>query len=122
MHDRADDIVLVANELVGMAYRHQGRGERGIDCVGVPIYIAHRLELSNWDTKDYGPRPALHVFNKMIVATGATRIPMPELSRDRCRRVLESGSSSVCCIAARVAGRRKRFATADFGRRTGGGR
>ena len=95
MHARANDIVSVANELVGLIYRHQGRGKEGVDCVGVPIYIAHRLGLSDWDTKDYGPRPALQVFNKMIITTGATRIPMSDLSHGDMVQVSWDGAPPV---------------------------
>lgn len=81
MHARTDEIVAIANELIGMKYRHQGRGNGSIDCVGVPIYIAKKLGLSDWDTVNYGPRPALRVFNELIIKTGLIRISMTELSR-----------------------------------------
>lgn len=94
-HAKADDIVTVANELVGTKYRHQGRSVGGIDCVGVPIYIAHRLGLSSWDTKDYSPRPALREFNRLIIKTGATRIPMTELSHGDMVQISWEGTAPV---------------------------
>ena len=95
MHAKADDIVRVANTLVGMKYRHQGRGQGSIDCVGVPIYIAHELGLSTWDTTDYGPRPVLHKFNKLIVKTGATRIPMKDLTHGDMVQISWEGAAPV---------------------------
>ena len=95
MHPRANEIVQVANELVGLRYRHHGRGEGTIDCVGVPIYIAKKLGISDWDTKDYGPRPALHEFNRLIRETGATRIPMNELSHGDMVQVSWEGTPPV---------------------------
>lgn len=94
-HAKADEIVRVANTLVGMRYRHQGRGNGAIDCVGVPIYIARELGLSTWDTKDYGPRPALHEFNRLIVKTGATRIPMKDLSHGDMVQISWEGTAPV---------------------------
>lgn len=36
------DIVREARKLIGVPYRHQGRNERGLDCVGLPLLAAHR--------------------------------------------------------------------------------
>jgi cell wall-associated NlpC family hydrolase len=37
---RRRDIIRVARDWVGAPYRHQGRGRRGIDCVGLLIEVA----------------------------------------------------------------------------------
>ena len=80
MHSRADDIVRVANELVGMRYRHMGRGKETIDCVGVPLYIGKKLGLMDYDTKAYTSRPDIHTFNRLMQESPVNRIPMADLS------------------------------------------
>lgn len=80
MHARADEIIEVASSFIGLRYKHHGRGGGSMDCVGLPICIARTLGLSDWDTTDYGPRPNLQEFNRLIRETGATRIPMADLS------------------------------------------
>lgn len=52
-----EDIVREALTLVGCRYRHRGRNEHGIDCVGVPIVVAWRLGLMEEDVRDYPDRP-----------------------------------------------------------------
>lgn len=95
MHTRSDEIVQIAKTLIGLKYRHQGRGKGSIDCVGVPIYIAQELGLSSWDTMDYGPRPDLHRFNQLIIETGAKRIPLRGLSHGDMVQVSWEGSAPV---------------------------
>src|SRR5437660_820030 len=51
------DIVDKARELLGVRWHHQGRSTAGIDCVGVPIWIAHELGLSEFDETGYGRLP-----------------------------------------------------------------
>ena len=49
------DVCLAARELIGTPYLHQGRKiGMGIDCIGVPILVADRLGLGNFDRLDYG--------------------------------------------------------------------
>lgn len=97
MHAKANEIVEVANTLVGVRYKHHGRAgpEQNIDCVGVPIYISHELSLSDFDTKDYGPKPDLITFNRLIRETGCTRIPMPELSHGDMVQMSWAGATPV---------------------------
>lgn len=80
MHARSDNIIAAANELVGVRYRHQGRTLHGIDCVGVPIYIAAKLGIKEWDTTAYGPRPNVREFDRLIMDTGAKLLPFAEMS------------------------------------------
>lgn len=46
-------IVDEARKWDGTPWRHQGRTERGIDCAGLIVKVAHALELSAFDTVDY---------------------------------------------------------------------
>ena len=52
------DIVSAARECLGTPFRHQGRRvSSGLDCAGVVIYVAHRLGISDFDTREYGRLP-----------------------------------------------------------------
>lgn len=74
MHKKANEIVLLANSLVGVRYCHQGRTLNGFDCVGVPIYIAAMLGIPFADVKAYSRRPVIPQFNKWVRDTGSTVI------------------------------------------------
>lgn len=52
------DVYLKARELVNTPYLHQGRlAGIAIDCIGVPIWVAHQLELGDFDKADYPRSP-----------------------------------------------------------------
>lgn len=61
-HQRAvtgADIVAEARKLIGTPYKHQGRNEIGLDCIGLPLLIFARLDLIGeriW-REDYSRRP-----------------------------------------------------------------
>ncbi len=51
-------VYLTARDLVGTPYQHQGRKKDiGIDCIGVPIYVANKLELGEFERVDYPRSP-----------------------------------------------------------------
>jgi cell wall-associated NlpC family hydrolase len=50
-------IVDAALGMVGWPYRHAGRNEYGIDCVGLIILAAHKCGFTNYDTVNYPKRP-----------------------------------------------------------------
>lgn len=52
-----DNIVQEARKWVGVPYRHAGRNEHGIDCVGLIIKVAHGVGLTSYDTMNYPKRP-----------------------------------------------------------------
>lgn len=74
MHDRGNEIVSIANALVGVRYRHQGRNQNGLDCAGLIIVIAHMLGLTDKDTTAYSRRPNVPEFTKFMIDTGCTQI------------------------------------------------
>jgi cell wall-associated NlpC family hydrolase len=49
----AADIVQAARSQMGVRWQHHGRTERGRDCIGLVLYAAHSLALSEFDTRDY---------------------------------------------------------------------
>jgi cell wall-associated NlpC family hydrolase len=52
------DVYQKARELVGTPYLHQGRKAGvGIDCIGVPIWVASELGLGDFDKADYPRLP-----------------------------------------------------------------
>ena len=55
---RAQEVAQAALAWVGTPYRHQGR-LRGVacDCAGLVIGVAHQLDLTDFDTADYGRVP-----------------------------------------------------------------
>lgn len=57
-----DDIVATAKEWVGTPYKHAGRNEFGMDCVGLVIKVAHGCSLSDHDTLNYPRRPVVKDF------------------------------------------------------------
>lgn len=88
MHPRANEIVDCARSLVGVPFKHQGRDTRGIDCVGVPIYIAKELGIKEWNSVAYPPRPNMALFEKLIRQTGATLVPFKEVAHGDMLRVM----------------------------------
>lgn len=54
--DLPDIIIKEARRWIGTPFRHAGRSETGIDCVGIPIKILHFLRYTEWDDIDYSRR------------------------------------------------------------------
>ena len=52
-----EEIVDAALSMVGWPYRHAGRNEYGIDCVGLIILAAHKCGFTDYDTVNYPKRP-----------------------------------------------------------------
>jgi cell wall-associated NlpC family hydrolase len=50
-------IVEEARRLLSSPFAHQGRGEKGVDCAGLVILVAHRLGLSQFDCSGYRRLP-----------------------------------------------------------------
>ncbi len=53
------DVIAEAERLIGVKWVHQGRSEQfGIDCVGLPVLVAHNLGIiSEQPRADYPRRP-----------------------------------------------------------------
>lgn len=88
MHHRANEIVECAKTLIGVRFKHQGRDLRGIDCVGVPIYIAKVLDIKAWNTIAYPARPNMALFEKLIRESGAKRVPFKDKAHGDMLRML----------------------------------
>jgi len=55
---RAEDIVAAARSALGIPFRHQGRSSRGLDCVGLLLYVADRIGVEYVDVSGYSRRPS----------------------------------------------------------------
>lgn len=91
MHKKAHDIVAVANGLVGVRYRHQGRNRNGLDCAGLVILIAHKLELTDKDTMAYSRRPNATEFTAFMIEAGCIQLPVAQLTHGDIVRLNTSG-------------------------------
>lgn len=90
MHSLGNEIVAEAKKLLDIQYGHQGRGAR-LDCVGVPIYIAHKLGIFTFDTRDYSPRPNANEFTQHMIASGCQQIPRKDLGNGDLVRLAYEG-------------------------------
>jgi len=48
----------IAMQYINVPFRHRGRTERGLDCIGLIIMVAYRLGLPVFDKKVYGREPS----------------------------------------------------------------
>ncbi|MCP9495880.1 MAG: hypothetical protein MSG64_15635 [Pyrinomonadaceae bacterium MAG19_C2-C3] len=55
-----------ARTLLGAPYAHQGRSMVGIDCIGVVIVVAHRLEYTDFDYTLYAREPEGEVLLRLM--------------------------------------------------------
>lgn len=60
------DIEAEARRWVGTPFRHQGRTERGVDCGGLIIAVAHQLGLPFEDWRAYGRQPDGHSLEAIL--------------------------------------------------------
>ena len=67
-------VVEAARRHLGVPWRHQGRSELGIDCVGLLVVVARELGLSEYDLQGYDRRPNPGSFLQHFEAWGALRI------------------------------------------------
>lgn len=91
MHDKADDIVSVANDFVGTRYRHQGRSKVGLDCAGLIIATAKACGISNFDTTSYSNRPNAAEFTREMIRAGCTQLPLAKLEHGDLLRLNTAG-------------------------------
>ena len=68
------DIVTAARGWLGVPWRHQGRNEHGVDCVGLLVVVARALGLSDYDSAAYGRDPSGDGFLKHFGEAGGTRV------------------------------------------------
>ena len=59
-------IIKTARQYVGTPFQHLGRTERGLDCVGLIVRVAHDLGLSTFDFDAYSREPDARVFSDVL--------------------------------------------------------
>ena len=50
-------IVDTARRWIGTPFRHQGRNQYGLDCVGLVVVVCRELGISDYDVRGYDRRP-----------------------------------------------------------------
>jgi cell wall-associated NlpC family hydrolase len=63
-----DDIIAAARSAIGIPFRHQGRTERGLDCAGLIIHVAKKLEIVYVDSDGYARQPSGGLLESMLDA------------------------------------------------------
>lgn len=70
------DIVEEARKWIGTPWRHVGRSEHGLDCVGLGVVVARGLGITQYDARDYSKTPngtLIKHFERV-----ATEVPIAE--------------------------------------------
>ena len=60
------DVVEAARAYLGTPYRHQGRTQRGLDCIGLVLRVAHDLQITDYEVSHYGRVPSGRMMQRLI--------------------------------------------------------
>jgi len=71
---KREAVVQAARFWVGVPWRHQGRTEHGVDCVGLIVMVCRGLGLTSYDSTVYGRDPDPDRFMGHFAAGGGTRV------------------------------------------------
>lgn len=92
MHAKANDIIYVANALVGVPYRHQGRNQNGVDCAGLIVVVGQMLDLmTDEEKRNYPRRPDTNTFTKEMIKVGLKQRPFGKHEHGDILRLNTSG-------------------------------
>lgn len=69
-----EDIVAFARSKIGIRWKHQGRTDYGLDCVGLVVVCAKHFNFTQFDFTRYSPRPQSRKFIKAFYDGGCSRI------------------------------------------------
>jgi hypothetical protein len=72
----AEDIVKYARSWIGTRWTHQGRTEKGIDCVGLLYKTAQHFNLPGEDILGYRRQPGREFLGHIKKFSLATRLPI----------------------------------------------
>ncbi len=76
MHVKANEIIDVANGLIGVPYRHQGRNQMGLDCAGLIVVVGQMLDLmTDEEKRNYPRRPDTNAFTEEMLKVGLKQRP-----------------------------------------------
>lgn len=68
------DIVEAARAWLGTPWRHQGRNEHGLDCIGLLVVVYRSLGLMSYDSTAYSRDPDAAKFLQHFTLAGGIRI------------------------------------------------
>jgi cell wall-associated NlpC family hydrolase len=71
-------VVAEARRWLGTPWRHQGRNEHGLDCVGLLAVVCRDLGISDYDIEGYARSPDTTRFLAHLVTGGAIPIRMTD--------------------------------------------
>lgn len=73
------DLIIAARELVGTPYRHQGRNEFGVDCIGLLILALTRAGVlpADFERSNYGRLPGSELLDKTAIYCEPLHRPEP---------------------------------------------
>ena len=71
-------ITSTARKYVGTRFQHQGRVERGLDCIGLPVVVARDLGYTVEDNVTYSMRPQGEVLLAYI-GKACNRVALPDM-------------------------------------------
>lgn len=79
-----DDIIATARHAIGTPFQHQGRAlGQGMDCVGLPLFIAGRLALCCRDVPAYSRSPENglleQAFDEHVARGELLRVPLADI-------------------------------------------
>ena len=74
-----ETVVEQARSLIGIKWRHQGRNENGIDCIGTVLVTAWKLGIEMRDSEAYSRFYIPEMLIKAALERGFRPIPKPEM-------------------------------------------
>ncbi|HWP59522.1 MAG TPA: hypothetical protein VNL14_16640 [Candidatus Acidoferrales bacterium] len=63
---RPEEIIAEARTWLEVPWVHQGRSRHGVDCLGLPVNVAHHFRLTDRDYVTYGYTPNWRLLYKML--------------------------------------------------------
>lgn len=76
-----DDICNTARQFVGCRFRHQGRNENGVDCVGLLVVVARAVGYEHiTDVEAYRRTPSANTIRETLAAN-CDEIPLEDVRR-----------------------------------------
>lgn len=76
--DRRTAVIREARKWLGTPWRHLGRSDHGLDCVGLVRMVCVELNISGYDLDTYPRDPKSSEFLSHFILAGGTRIPILE--------------------------------------------
>lgn len=69
-----EDLVAYARSKIGVKWKHQGRTDFGLDCVGLVVAVSKHFDLTQFDFFRYSARPQSRKFEQAFFEAGCSAI------------------------------------------------